>query len=193
MKPSTNINTIFAYANENPVPTEEQPTEADINKGVSPLDPLPAQWWNYYWNLITVNYSRVASYTMSLGNEIVNLLQAANMEPSEDTQNQVLQAVRYISRIIATADVAGAVKSSQASGKVSVDPTTGIMTANGMGDTANLNTDLKTTLVAAINEVLTKLGQQDTSLRNYIDEKQLKIRIGAPTKPQPGDIWLEES
>lgn len=193
MKPSTDINTIFAYAKDTPIPAKDQPTEEDINKGVSPLDPLPAQWWNYYWNIITTNYSKVASYTMSLGNEIVNLLKAANMKPSATTQDQVLQAVRYLSRVIATTDVPGAVKSSSASGNVSVNPTTGIMTANGMGDTANLNTSLKTTLVDAINEVITKLSQQNTDLRNYIDEKQLKIRIGAPTNPQPGDIWLEEA
>ena len=193
MKPSTDINIIFAYAKDTPIPAGDQPTEEDINKGVSPLDPLPAQWWNYYWNIITTNYSKVASYTMSLGNEIVNLLKAANMKPSETEQDQVLRAVRYLSRVIATSDVPGAVKSSSDSGNVSVNPGTGIMTANGMGDTANLNTSLKTTLVDAINEVITKLSQQNTDLRSYIDEKQLKIRIGAPTNPQPGDIWLEEA
>lgn len=194
MKPSDNINTLPTYAKDTPVPSEQRPTADDIAKGVEPLDPLPAQWWNYYWNEITSHYSDVAAYIQSLGGEIFNLLNAAGLSPSSSSsEDQILNAVRFLCRVIGTTDVPGAVTSSTTPGQVSIDPSTGKMTANNMGNTNDLITELKSSLVDAINELVTKMGQQKTELINTINEKQLRIRIGAPANPQPGDIWLEES
>lgn len=194
MKPSIDIHTLPTYAkNVTPIPPEQRPSEEDIAQGVEPLDPLPAQWWNYYWNEITSNYSNVASYAMSLGSEVVNLLQAAGLSPLDTDESQLLKAVKFLCQVIGTDSTAGAVKSSSASGKVSIAPDTGVMTVNNMGDTANLTTELKSSLVTAINELVTKLSALRTELLNTINEKQLRIRIGAPANPQPGDIWLEES
>lgn len=130
----------------------ELPTIEQIRAGVVPLDSLPAAWWNALWNDTNkaVNEARNAIGVMV--NELCNVLVGAGICPSCSCLDQLYQSINKIRQTLATASAPGSVVSSDVCGEVSVNSTTGIMTANGLGNAANLTTSARTA-IGAINEL----------------------------------------
>lgn len=137
------------------------PTGEQQAKGTIPLDTLPADWWNWLWKSITERINQASTGMESLYEEILSVLTAASIEPSQLQSDQLLNAIRALARITGTSSVAGAVKSSTGSGKVSIDEN-GIMTVNGLGVPSSLNTVAKN-VVNAINEVLSAYTSNKTT------------------------------
>lgn len=137
----------------------EPPVGDNQRNGVVPLDTLPAQWWNWLWNNVTKYCNAVVNPEIhDIVNELTNVLSAAGMTPDSVNQDQLLRAIRKIvDDTTATTSQKGVVKASNANGKVSVD-NDGVMTANGLGDVAQLTTAIKTSVVNALNEVVTNIG-----------------------------------
>lgn len=144
----------------------QPPSSAQTAAGVVPLDTLPADWWNSMLYKLTKNQNATASELTDIMNEMINVLTAADIPPSSQSSQQLLNAIRKVSRTIATASTAGAVISSSASGKVSVDAQ-GVMTPNGLGVPSNLNT-VATDVVSAINELY-------STLTNYIQANNAAV------------------
>lgn len=159
MQPSNPIETMTVYASGSVY--RQGPSEAQQTAGTVPLDTLPADWWNWLWEQITTRINEAASGMGSVYDEILSVLEAAQVEPSATSVNQLLISIQAIARTYGTSTVAGAVKSSSDSGKVLIDEN-GYMTPNGMGVPASLNTTQKS-IVSAINEVLAAFNAYVTS------------------------------
>lgn len=149
----------------------EPPTE-DVEKGVRPLDTLPAGWWNYLWNEITKNHNNLVTATNNIFAEIQSVLAAAGITPSTTSVNQLLESIQFLKTQIGNPTTAGAVRSSTDSGKIAID-SAGFMSVNGLGTPTSLNTTNKT-VVAAINELLTTI----TNNYNYFDGEVTSLTSG---------------
>ena len=174
MKPAKDIKTMGVYASESQYvngPTEEQQAS-----GTVPLDTLPADWWNWLWKEITIRINEAASDVQGLYQEILAILGEANITPDPLLTNQLLEAIQTLIRRVGTEAIAGTVKSSVQSGRVSISAD-GIMTVNGLGTPSTLNTTSHE-VVGAINEV-------HSTLESYVSTTDATLRglsIGkAPT------------
>lgn len=154
------VEVVNTYATTSESVNRQQPSKDQYQKGVVPYDTLPAAWWNWFWHEITLNEGRTVEMLDSIFAELTKLLRDAGIDTNNpEVLNQVSSAVQTIAKWIATEERPGAVVSSPAKGKVSVDGTTGVMTANGLGDVNNLSEGilLRSTTVDAINDVLAQL------------------------------------
>ena len=168
------VQTVKTYATS-PTYSQEPPAD-DYASGVAPLDTLPAQWWNWLWNQITLNEGRTVIMLNSIFNEIISVLTAANISPDADKSDQLKSAIALLAQNIATASTPGSVVSSINNGTVAVSDS-GVMSVNGFGNTTLLETTEKDTLVGAINELHTNEGDLTslttsvkTSLVNALNE-----------------------
>ena len=59
----------------------EEPNSTDYNRGVEPLQTLPAQWWNWFLNKITSRFNKVNVYVKNIFNELTQLLSLVGMTP----------------------------------------------------------------------------------------------------------------
>lgn len=137
------------------------PSPAQQAQGTVPLDTLPADWWNWLWKSITERINEASAGMESLYEEVISVLTAASIEPSQLQSDQLLNAIKALARVTGTTAIAGAVKSSTDSGKVSIDEN-GIMTVNGLGIPTSLNTTAKN-VVNAINEILSEYTSNKTT------------------------------
>ena len=137
------------------------PSPTQQAQGTIPLDTLPADWWNWLWKSITERINQASEGMESIYDEVMSVLTAASIEPSQLQSDQLLNAIKALSRVTGTSAIAGAVKSSADSGKVSIDEN-GIMTVNGLGIPTSLNTATKN-VVNAINEILVDYNQHKTT------------------------------
>lgn len=154
------VEVVNTYATTSESVNRQEPSKDQYQKGVVPYDTLPAAWWNWFWHEITLNEGRTVEMLDSIFAELTKLLRDAGIDTNNpEVLNQVSSAVQTIAKWIATEERPGAVVSSSAKGKVSVDGTTGVMTANGLGDVNNLSEGilLRSTAVDAINDVLAQL------------------------------------
>lgn len=154
------VEVVNTYATTSESVNRQQPSKDQYQKGVVPYDTLPAAWWNWFWHEITLNEGRTVEMLDSIFAELTKLLRDAGIDTNNpEVLNQVSSAVQTIAKWIATEERPGAVVSSSTKGKVSVDGTTGVMTANGLGDVNNLSEGilLRSTAVDAINDVLAQL------------------------------------
>lgn len=128
------------------------PNEEQLRNGVVPLDSLPAAWWNCMWNMTNgaINCARYAAGVLI--DEVNTVLAQAGVRVNCSCVDQLYQAINKIRQTIGTAAVAGAVKSSSTASEVAIDPTTGIMSVNCLGNAASLTTTAST-VVGAINEL----------------------------------------
>ena len=159
MKPTNPIETMDVYASTSQYisgPTSEQQAAGTI-----PLDTLPADWWNWLWKSITTRINEASTGMESVYEEILSVLSAASITPSETSVNQLLTAIQSLIRTPGSSTTAGTVKSSSDSGKVAIDAN-GYMTPNGMGIPSSLNTTTRT-IVGAINEVLSSFNSYKTT------------------------------
>lgn len=159
MIPENPIETMHVYAAESQY--LKGPDPAAQAAGTVPLDTLPADWWNWLWQEITKRINEASKAVGSIHTEILSVLQAASITPSEVSTSDLLKAIRAITRTIGNGNIAGAVKSSTESGYVAID-SNGYMSPNGMGIPTTLNTTAKQ-IVGAINEVLASLNTYKTS------------------------------
>ena len=87
LKPSDFNNAVPKFTNgdyaNNPLdPTNiEEPGMEDYNRGVEPLETLPAQWWNWLCNQFTSRFNKLNTYVLNLFNEITELLSLLNITP----------------------------------------------------------------------------------------------------------------
>ena len=138
------------------------PTPEQIANGVVPLDSLPAAWWNAMWAETNgaVNCARYA--TGILISEINTVLTQAGVCCNCNCVDQLYQSITKLRRIVGDSEYPGAVKSSSTAGQVSIDAN-GIMTANCVGNAANLTTTAKN-VVGAINELKSTYDNSISSL-----------------------------
>lgn len=172
------VEVVNTYATTSESVNRQEPSKDQYQKGVVPYDTLPAAWWNWFWHEITLNEGRTVEMLDSIFTELTKLLRDAGINTNNpEVLNQVSSAVQTIAKWIATEERPGAVVSSSAKGKVSVDGTTGVMTANGLGDVNNLSEGilLRSTTVEAINDVLAQLVKE-TQDRTLAD-KQLSRAV----------------
>ena len=125
---------------------------ANIERGVIPLDSLPADWWNWLWNNITLNEGRIVQFINSVFSEINSVLSAAGVTPSTASTTDLKTAIQKLASTVATSAVPGSVLSSTLSGKLRVIAD-GTASINGLGTPDQLETTSKE-VVSAINEVL---------------------------------------
>ena len=125
---------------------------ANIERGVAPLDSLPADWWNWLWNNITLNEGRIVQFINSVFSEINSVLSAAGVTPSTASTTDLKTAIQKLATTVATSAVPGSVLSSTLSGKLRVIAD-GTASINGLGTPDQLETTSKE-VVSAINEVL---------------------------------------
>ena len=164
MIPENPIETMHVYASESQYLTGPDP--AAQAAGTVPLDTLPADWWNWLWQEITKRINEASTAVESIHNEVLSVLQAASITPSEVSTTDLLNAIKAITRTVGSGDTAGAVKSSTKSGYVAID-SDGYMFPNGMGTPTTLNTTAKQ-IVEAINEVLASLDTYKTATNDSI-------------------------
>lgn len=126
--------------------------DANIDRGVIPLDSLPADWWNWLWNNITLNEGYIVQFINSVFSEINAVLSAAGVSPSTASTTDLRDAIQALAQVVATASVPGSVLSSTLSGKLNVIAD-GTATINGLGTPSDLQTTADS-IVSAINEVL---------------------------------------
>lgn len=148
MIPENPVKTVPTYATESLYMTP--PNQEQIRNGVIPLDSLPAPWWNWLWNQLTINEGRTVSALNDILTELHNVLQSVGITPSQMDSSQLRQAVVKIGQTVGTDTTPGSVKSSDVPGKVAI-ASDGTMTANGLGNINDLNTDVATSIVNAIN------------------------------------------
>jgi len=137
----------YAQCGERCVLTREQ-----AEAGLNPLATVPAQSWGYLWNATNEAIHCIKYAARVLIDEINTVLCCAGVTPNPSCSNQLYQALDNIFRVVGTAEKAGSVKSSSVPGEVSIDQTTGIMTANCVGNASQLAT-VCTEITGAINEL----------------------------------------
>ena len=164
MIPENPIETMHVYASESQY--LKGPDPAAQAAGTVPLDTLPADWWNWLWQEVTKRINEASTAVESIHNEVLSVLQAASITPSEVSTTDLLNAIKAITRTVGSGDTAGAVKSSTKSGYVAID-SDGYMSPNGMGIPTTLNTTAKQ-IVEAINEVLASLNAYKTATNDSI-------------------------
>lgn len=157
--------------------------QTEYDKGVSPQDTLPAEWWNWLWEQITAQELHTVADITALFTEIENLLTEAGIEPSETEMRQITEAIR----LLATEEIqsrvpdiiSGHLATTRGQGEVQQNSDNKLYVPD-VGDMSNLATEAKTTLAEAINEV-----------KQITENNFSRIRTTAPDKPTAGDIWLE--
>lgn len=86
----------------------EQPSSEEYSKGASPLETLPAQWWNWLNNQYTKRINDAFNNTdgvfTNLFNELTNVLINRNITPSPNSNNQLLTAIDKPNCITYTTD-----------------------------------------------------------------------------------------
>lgn len=70
------------YAN-NPLDPSfvEEPSMSDYNRGVEPLETLPAQWWNWLCNQFTSRFNKLNLYVKNIFDELTQLFSLVNVTP----------------------------------------------------------------------------------------------------------------
>lgn len=159
MLPSNPIEIMDVYASNSQYINGPSPEQQAA--GTVPLDTLPADWWNWLWRQITERINQASAGMEDIYDEVMSVLTAASIEPSQLQSDQLLNAIKALARVTGTAAIAGAVKSSTDSGKVSIDEN-GIMTVNNLGIPTLLNTTAKN-VVDAINEILINYTNNKTT------------------------------
>lgn len=143
------------------------PDLEQIENGVIPLDSLPADWWNWMWADTNKAVNEARTGFTALINELESVLDGAGIVPDCNCVNQVYRAIDKIRQTLATAQIAGAVKSSSTNGNVTVN-NDGTMTANGLGNVANISFGNVNTVVSGLNCLYTYTNDCFTSINGSI-------------------------
>lgn len=150
MTPSNQIPAVCNYGTS--AVYSDYPSPEQMRAGVVPLDSLPAAWWNKMWCASNCAINEARDMVGQIITEVNNVLCQAGINPQAACTDQLYQSINKIRQTLATASVPGAVVSSSTASEVAVDPTTGRMTVNCLGNAASLSTSAST-VVGAINEL----------------------------------------
>lgn len=164
--------------------------------GVIPQDTLPAEWWNWIWEQITGEQLHTVQDLSNLFTEINNVFQQAGITPSADDLTQIKQAIlKLADQKLASYIDTVSINKGQIQFTDDEDPADKKLYVPVIGDTTQLSTADKTTLTAAINEVVTKGGDLTdlettikTSLVNAINEVRFLALSGATGNVPVGTI-----
>lgn len=173
MKDTPYTQNMAAYAENTDttgIDTSDYSIGAQVNKCI------PAKWWNTLFGDLVRRVRQSHSDFNAIYQEFLNVLSEAGIEPDEEESNQLLQALEALrdAQPLATHNSPGYVKSAGGKVNVSVNPSTGIMTANGVG---SLNDSVSG---IASNPSVTTIISALTYLSNNISGQQLVI----PPKPE---------
>lgn len=154
---------------DNPIPP------LDWQQGASPQDTLPADWWNWLWKNITKEELATVKDLQDVFAEVISVITDSRVfppiNPDESDHNQLVAAIESLIRYIGRADLSIAIEQLlgydrvQQEGSVSkaaLDPEypdRGILYVPCIGNLQQLSTTVKTTLVGAINELFSYVGQ----------------------------------
>lgn len=141
---------------------------------------IPAKWWNTLFGSLVRRVRQSRSDFNAIYQEFLNILNEAGITPDETESAQLLQALKDIrdNQPLATHNSPGYVKSAGGKVNVSVNPSTGIMTANGVGSLANSTSGITTN--PSVTDIISAL----TFLSSNILGRQLVI----PVKPENWQI-----
>lgn len=164
-------------------------------KGHEPLDSLPASWWNFLWQYICEVQDGFYQDVTGLYNEVCTVITTAIPGAILDSQrkDQLYQAVKAISEKIATSSEVGGIISSDEGGKVSVDESTGVATANGLGNVADVDPAIRgATIVDSINNLASSLDDTNEVLvpTNHAYETR---RYGGGTEDLYGHVRITDT
>lgn len=129
----TSLDEIAEYAGDEQAQIVK-PDDLNYSLGVKAGWTAPAAWWNWLFNALTKIAIETRNDISAILAELNNTLTAAGIDPDSATQDQLADAIEKLSAAVATSENLGTVKSSYGAGNVSVDPDTGIMAVNGLGD-----------------------------------------------------------
>lgn len=73
----------------------EEPDAVDYNRGVEPLQTLPAQWWNWFINKFTGRFNKVNTYVKNIFNELAQLLDLLGDTPDGTEATPTTGQLRY--------------------------------------------------------------------------------------------------
>jgi hypothetical protein len=142
-----------------------EPSSTDYNRGVEPLQTLPAQWWNWFLNKFTGRFNKVNIYVKNIFNELAQILSIFNITPDgteatpTTSQLKTLFACCYPEYVKTTACLVGTETT------VNGHPLTGNVTVTrsdlGLGTSATVNTG---TAVGCIPTVGTALGTTNNNI-----------------------------
>lgn len=152
MLPTQPVETIGTYAGGDPEYMQE-PTGLDFANGVKPLDTLPAGWWNWLWNKITLNEGRTVTALNSIFNEILSVLSEAGVQPDAQQNNQIKNAIKLIVQAST-----GVLENLTTEDKDTVVAAINELNA-AIGALSSLETTDKQSIVAAINNLISTKGQ----------------------------------
>lgn len=165
MRPSTNQHEMSVYgANASYI---SEPT--NIDAGHIPLDTLPAAWWNWLFNQLTLNNNGSYTAIADLRSEMLAVLTEAGITPSEAQTNQLLQAVEIIRKKIATTSTPGAIKSSSDIKSISVGAD-GTPLVNALSDWSGTDTvaDKLSDVDAKIEQEISDRTSADSALSTTV-------------------------
>lgn len=150
-------------------------SDSNYNIGAQVNSCIPAGWWDFLFNNLVTRARQSYSDINVLYNEILNVLSAAGVTPNEADSTQLVQSLKTLFNEvpIATNNV-GRVKSSNGKGFVSVDPQTGVMTANGVGSMGDSTSGINANLTRA--DIISALAYLSRSMGGH--------QIAIPVKPE---------
>ena len=76
--------------------TKTAPDSAKYAAGFQESDVLPAEWMNWAWNKNTKGITDLNAGVTSIESELGNVVTAGGNEPSKDSNNQVITAIKYL-------------------------------------------------------------------------------------------------
>lgn len=152
MIPTQPVESIGTYAGGNPQYMTE-PTGDDFANGVEPLDTLPAGWWNWLWNKITLNEGRTVTALDSLVNECLDVLNEAGIIADNTQTNQLKNSIKLIIQAST-----GLLSSLTTTNKATLVAAVNELNA-AIGSLDDLESGVKTSIVLAINSVIDSKGQ----------------------------------
>lgn len=162
------------YATENaglsPISTSNYNIGAQVNSCI------PAGWWDFLFNNLVTRARQSYSDINVLYTEILNVLSAAGVTPSEADSTQLVQSLKTLFNgvPIATHNAVGRVKSSSGKGNVSVDSQTGVMTANGVGAMGSSTSGINSN--PSVTDIISALAYLSHSMGGH--------QIAIPAKPE---------
>lgn len=166
------------YATENaglsPISTSNYNIGAQVNSCI------PAGWWDFLFNNLVTRARQSYNDINVLYTEILNVLSAAGVTPSEADSTQLVQSLGTLFNAvpIATHNAVGKVKSSSGKGNVSVDSQTGIMTANGVGAMGDSTSGINSN--PSVTNIISALSYLSRSMGGH--------QIAIPAKPENWQI-----
>ncbi len=76
--------------------TKTAPDSAKYAAGFQESDVLPAEWMNWAWNKNTKGITDLNAGVTSIESELGNVVTAGGVEPSKDSNDQVIKAIKYL-------------------------------------------------------------------------------------------------